>query len=70
MIMNDGNNGNRGGPPPGLHFLKALSHAALAFGHVAFGEENDEEQDVAPAPRRRIKFPAPAKSCCIARRKR
>lgn len=50
--------------PFGLHFLKALGHAALAYGHIAFNEEpKDEDEEEAPRrrPARRVK-----KSCCLA----
>ena len=59
--------------PFGLHFLKALGHAALAYGHIAFNEEPDESEGEEEQPRR-LKRPSGRrnssrkKSCCIARR--
>lgn len=54
--MSSNQNGG-GGPPPGLHFLKALGHAALAVGHVAFGgKDGQEDEDEVSRPRKRKRF--------------
>ena len=72
--MNGNQDGNNG-PPPALHFLRALGHATLAWGHIAFGSQNDEEGEETPAPRirrRRRKSFGPAAprsgSCCAGKR--
>lgn len=77
-MANNDNNGGQSGQPgqPGavLHFLKALGHAALAYGHIAFNEEPDETEAEEAAQPRRLKRPSgrrnggSKKSCCIARR--
>jgi hypothetical protein len=65
-----------GSPGPGLHFLKALGHAALAWGEVAFAEErdDDEAEELSRRPRRRrIGSKAGGQSvrgsCCLGKRR-
>jgi len=73
MIVNNGGNGNGNGNgkvPPGLHFLKALGHAALAWGHIAFaGDEGDDNEEGENSEKRRPRRPGVRKkSCCLGRR--
>lgn len=70
--MSGEQNGN-GGPPPFMHFLKALSHGAMAVGHLMTGgnpdEDEDSDEDEAPArPRRKFKVRKKG-PCCTAKRK-
>lgn len=72
-MSNDNSQGN--GPPAGLHFLKALGHGAMAFGHLMFGQPNeDESAEETTAPRRRRKVATGRRanssgSCCSGRRR-
>lgn len=71
-------------PPAGLHFLKALTHGAMAFGHLMFQPEPDEQTEDEneagrPAPRRRrtrrfssgggARPAKPGGGCCTGRRR-
>lgn len=72
--MNGDNGNGGGGPPPVLHFLRALGHAAVAWGELAFNGAEEEQEGQEPARRRRHRRPAqraekPYKPCCIAKRK-
>lgn len=81
IIDNGGNNDGKGGgkPPFSLHVLKALGHAALAWGHVAFAEDPDEEDEEFEAPRRQPRRrklssygrgKAGGGSCCLGKRRK
>lgn len=67
-------NGPPGSPPAGLHFLKALGHGAMAFGHLMFGQPDEESDEEATAPRRRRRVATGRRgngsgSCCSGRRR-
>ncbi len=79
--MSNGNQNPPGAPPGpqgpgmGLHFIKALGHAALAWGHMAFAEEPDDDEEEEPRrPKTRIKRrgtsrPPARGSCCLGKRR-